>query len=410
MYRILKLSLNKESLLKLLSKGIDETLFDEGSSQRELFSVVKSFFRSYGDIPTEQEIERRVSPHQREAVKELLKVLSGVEIVGNVDAIIDEFIDERRAWLLRSGIQKASEYWEKGNYKRVIEVFRDVSARAESLGKDFAEHSIKDYRPSAKQVKRVRLGFPSIDKATNGLEEGQFMVVMGFPKSGKSTFLLNAALNAFNKGYKVLFVSIEIPRDSIQRRLLSCATEIPYSVLKSGELTPEQQAKVEQQYETWKAQKGELIVLDAPKCTPPFLALKMSERDWDLVVIDYLNLVSLERSFRDEPWLVLGDVTRELRETARKLRVPILTAVQVNREALKYAKGVPGVEFIAQSFLIVYHADIIVSLMLENPEELELCGSSLVKGEIVATRDCPHVSFTLDARFTIMSMSEVPRT
>lgn len=61
----------------------------------------------------------------------------------------------------------------------------------------------------------IPVGSPTIGKLTNDFPTGRTTVVTGFPKDGKSTWLHQMALNAVDKGYKVLLIDGEHGQENL---------------------------------------------------------------------------------------------------------------------------------------------------------------------------------------------------
>jgi len=60
-----------------------------------------------------------------------------------------------------------------------------------------------------------------IDNEIGGMDLGTMMTVMGFVGAFKTTFALNMLYNNFLLGYKIMFVTLEVPRDLLYYNLLS---------------------------------------------------------------------------------------------------------------------------------------------------------------------------------------------
>lgn len=72
-----------------------------------------------------------------------------------------------------------------------------------------------DFKPP----KRIKTGFPTIDKKTRGFIRGSFNVLCGATGIGKSSFTMQLAINAVHSGKKVLIYSGEIHNKKILQTL-----------------------------------------------------------------------------------------------------------------------------------------------------------------------------------------------
>src|ERR1019366_1009849 len=107
-----------------------------------------------------------------------------------------------------------------------------------------------------------------------------------------------------------------------------------------------------------------------------------------------------------EMWQTVGDITYEVRDIARELNVPIITAAQANRDGMKESKYKYGVENIGLSHLISAHADTLVSIRLVDRDELEVNEVVEMTASTIAVRDDKACRFTIDASFSRMLMVE----
>jgi replicative DNA helicase len=96
----------------------------------------------------------------------------------------------------------------------------------------------------------------------------------------------------------------------------------------------------------------------------------------------------------------------ELRKVAKLNHVPIVTAVQINREGLKQ-KDTYESHHIALSQFISNHADLIISLRNKDVNQTFISGISEIEAKIVKHRDGPKKKFNMRANFEIMKIEEI---
>jgi len=197
--------------------------------------------------------------------------------------------------------------------------------------------------------------------------------------TGKSVVMHNIAVNAYlngnnplrpasestKEGYNILYFSLEMPKESMERRIDSCMAGIYYNEIRDGSLSVEDKKKY---YDVLKFQSQYdkyFHIVDMAKGATPreielkFLEVSATKGKPDLVVIDYLGVMSPNETGESD-WLSLGKIAADLHEFARVYEIPTVTGSQVNRP--KEGKPSHGTDRIARSDTITHNANIIIQI------------------------------------------------
>lgn len=177
-------------------------------------------------------------------------------------------------------------------------------------------------------------GFADLDKLLGGLKRGEFIVVGARPGAGKTSFLLNAALNAARIAQaRIAFFSLEMTIQSLTERLYAMETGLNSQKFQRADiderefgLTMEAAARLD---------RLPIFLDDTPHLTIQKLrskALRLHrEVGLDAVFLDYVGLMTAGEKTENRQQEV-SLISRNLKELAKELNVPVVAAAQLNRE------------------------------------------------------------------------------
>lgn len=179
----------------------------------------------------------------------------------------------------------------------------------------------------------VPTGLRQIDELLGGLRKRRVYYVGARTHMGKTSLALTVALNAARLGAAPMIVTMEETLEDLTNRLLALELGIEVDRLAKGALN-------EGEYKRYVEAAGRIgsmnLCIDAvPSITPKTLAqhvgAQQSRSRVDLVIVDYLQLMSAGPYDRDGEYAKLLYITRTLPVVARKCNIPIWCNVQVNR-------------------------------------------------------------------------------
>ena len=181
------------------------------------------------------------------------------------------------------------------------------------------------------QIQGIPYGIPELDELTNGMHRGDLIIVAGRPSMGKSAFAGNIAESVCgNSGMSALIFTLEMSRSDYMDRILSSHGHIKYHHILSGQLMDTEWARSANSMRT--ISEWGLHIDDTPAITFPSIrskARKLKKTGLDLVVVDYLQLMLLPK--KDNRVQAIGDVTRNLKQLARELDLPVVALSQLSR-------------------------------------------------------------------------------
>jgi replicative DNA helicase len=206
-------------------------------------------------------------------------------------------------------------------------------------------------------------GFTQLDKKCAGMHPGDLFIVAGRPGMGKTSFVLNVAVNVAvprrqevaepddpyaeagieEPGYGVAFFSLEMPREQLASRLLSIEARVDVSRIRAGDLRREDWNKLTDAA----ARLGRLPIWldDTPALTLLDLRAKVRRLQAELkrggesaapaqklglVVVDYLQLMHgrKDAASREQE---ISELSRGLKQLAKEMQVPVMALSQLNR-------------------------------------------------------------------------------
>lgn len=189
----------------------------------------------------------------------------------------------------------------------------------------------------------IGTGFHALDGIIEtGFEAGQLVLVGARPGMGKTAFLLNLGRAMIGCSTTVGFLSFEMTRRQLMRRLLSAQTGIPMNRLRGGVFLAEhEETLLNEACEALKHGCAHLVVDDSSGPTTSALRSKcrtlVEKHGCQLLFVDHLGLIrppTTDRTIRSTVDVV-SHVSRELKALAVDLKVPVIAACQLNREAAK---------------------------------------------------------------------------
>lgn len=271
------------------------------------------------------------------------------------------------------------------NFDRVQKLtFNDVD-----LGLDYFDPASMDKHwdyirnPEAK----IKTLWPSLDYYTNDgfLKDGRSLyLVMAQAGLGKSVFLSNLAKHFLDQDLGVVVISLEMSEDVYGTRFDAHISNTNINKLKANETSVISSVRAYHE----KHPKSRLYLKEFPPKTitcneiETYLEnLKNAGHDFDVVVVDYLNLLKGSSSRASDNMFSEGlEVSEKLRAISYKFAKPVISAVQSNSEGMNNENI--GMEHISQSRGVAFTADFLIALY-QTAESRE---NGLIMGRILKNR------------------------
>lgn len=235
-----------------------------------------------------------------------------------------------------------------------------------------AVNGVEGRYASPDDISGLKTRFIEFDAKTNGLHNGNLIIVAGRPASGKTTFAMNIADNVSQQNITVLCFSLEMTDEELALKALSSAGRVPLSSLRSGRIQDDEWPKMTVALS--KLYDAPLFIDKSTGITAAQMhakARKVKRKNGlGLIVIDYLQLMQGTGNNRNEE---LSSITRRLKLMAKDLNVPVILLSQLNRNLEQRVNKRPLMSDLRESGSIEQDADVIVMMYRDeyyNPDTL----------------------------------------
>jgi len=230
---------------------------------------------------------------------------------------------------------------------------------------DFYEYRDKfDQNPESMFVKT---GFENLDGKLIGLVNSGLYILAARPGVGKTTFALHIADNVAERGFPVLFVSLEMSVRQITAKRIARRTGVPYNDLLMGNLNDEAYTKMAKA--SGDMAKLPVSVNRRPSATVPQIeSMARKVKGVRLVVVDYVNLIKAAERKKSR-YEEITDISNSLKQMAIRLGIPVLCLAQLNRESENEKGKRPRLYHLRDSGALEQDADAVMLLHTQERTE-----------------------------------------
>ncbi len=188
-------------------------------------------------------------------------------------------------------------------------------------------------------------GFPRWDKCLGGgLRRGTVNVIGGRPKRGKSSICLNIANNLIKQDIPVLYLDTELNKDIQTIRWTSLISNITQDLIETGQLGKDKDRVLQAlddynkkpfQHINIAGQSPGQIISIMRRWLSQYVGRDENGKTKDcLVILDYLKTMDLEDMKGYQEYQYLGDTMTKLHNFAVQYDLPVIAAVQLNRDGI----------------------------------------------------------------------------
>lgn len=252
-----------------------------------------------------------------------------------------------------SDLQRIASERSVGDFKTAKEVADEVRRKLEL-----------ESRRSNKGLTGVDTGYARLNKYTHGWQAGDLVIIAARPSVGKTAFAINLAVNAARKGDKTVAVfSCEMSAEQIMKRIISAESRVDSDRIQTGDLRPMDKERIASACENISRMKIEFDDTANPMLgdlVAKARKLKSAKPDLALIVIDYLNLITVEGHMESRVQEV-ARISMSLKELARSLEVPVIALAQLNRQ-VDQTNGEPNLSHLRESGSIEQDADQVIMM------------------------------------------------
>ena len=242
-------------------------------------------------------------------------------------------------------------------------------------------------------------GFSGFDDRFGGLTDGELVVINAKTNTGKSAVMLQMGQNAAIQGCPIGYISLEMGRVELWKRLISNQASVPFTSLRKWrKLAPDQQQlcrkALRRFHDRLKEQNSRFIINDDPGITIAQIGSEVATYGLKIVYVDYLGLIA---EGEGERWERLGQLAMGLKRLARQANIAVVVAVQKDLDSgrIRYSREIGE------------HADIVFTW--EFAPVLDVTEYTFPI-EVSKGRGIPCFSFPVHADFNYMRIVDIPVT
>jgi replicative DNA helicase len=367
--------LSKEAVNEITFLSSDDFYF---SSNGLIFDAIIDLTTSGENADIVAVAERLENRHQLEdagGMKALSVLAESTPSAANIKAYADIVYNRSLLRELLRANQASNDLVFNPEGKSAAEILDITASKIYGLTDEKVESNIKgvkeltnawlekvDYRFNHPgEISGLRTGFHDLDQKLNGLEGGDLVIVAGRPSMGKTALALNISDElTINQGKSVAFFSLEMPGDQLVQRSASGIGKVLYSNLKTGRIRDDEWPRITKA--AGSISESKLFIDDTGGLSA--MQIRSSARKiqrkhgLDAIIIDYLQLMSHPKADRQD--LRIGETTKQLKNIAKELRIPVILLSQLNRGLEQREDKRPRMSDLRDSGAIEQDADIIM--------------------------------------------------
>jgi replicative DNA helicase len=177
--------------------------------------------------------------------------------------------------------------------------------------------------------------YTDLDEMTSGFQRADLVIIAGRPSMGKTAFAMNIAENAAILDQKVVgMFSLEMSREALLLRLLCSRARVDSHKMRTGSLWRDDMTKVVRAMD--ELAHAPIFIDDTPgivlsEMRAKARRLKQSQGKLDLLIVDYLQLMSGGGRRFENRTQEVSAISRGLKGLAKELSVPVIALSQLSR-------------------------------------------------------------------------------
>lgn len=335
------------------------------ASTGDILEFVRQYYMEYKDMPTKHIIEERFSdveiPETEGPTEYFVNRLKQDFIKGHASSLFDfaqQALDggESPAGVVDKAVGK------------LVELSR-YTANSHDVNMTDYEGAIKyieaeKMRAGDEGVPGIPTGFDSIDaNYPTGLAAGNSITILGYSGKGKTFFSTLLGVRAWKSHRKVMVVSLEMPPEEYRARLYGMMAEGEFLISEIGNASVDTD-HVREWGERVLENSPDFIVVgmdDSSDMTPNKIQAKIDMYQPDIVIIDYLQLMSDNRRTEGMTPRMLN-LSREIKLMAMRNAIPIISISAVTDEENSKREAPPTLKQIAWSKGIEYDSNLAIAV------------------------------------------------
>src|SRR5437868_14790000 len=224
--------------------------------------------------------------------------------------------------------------------------------------------------------------YPDLDEMTSGLQRSDLIIIAARPSMGKTAFAMNIAENATIEDKKVVgMFSLEMSREALLLRLLCSKARVDSHKMRTGSLWRDDMDKVVRAMD--QLAQAPIFIDDTPGISLSEMRakarrLQQSQGGLDLIIVDYLQLMSGGSRRYENRTQEVSAISRGLKALAKELKVPVVALSQLSRAPeSRGGDHRPQLADLRESGSIEQDADVVAFIFREEvykPDDPDLDG------------------------------------
>lgn len=223
------------------------------------------------------------------------------------------------------------------------------------------------------QLRGIPTGFKDIDNLLAGLQSGDLVIVAARPSIGKTSLVLNIALNAaMQEHYHVGVFSLEMSKEQVVDRFLAAQSGIDSWKLRTGNLAEDDFGLLSEAMGA--LSEIPLYIDDSAFMNVMEVRTKArrlkAEKGLDLLIVDHIQLMEGAR-MRESRVQEMSEISRSLKALAKELNIPVIAVSQLSRQVEQRPRKIPQLSDLRESGSIEQDADVVMFIYREeyyNPQ------------------------------------------
>lgn len=354
----------------LLQANVDNLL----RTHNDVWSFIRNYSENNGSVPptnlvvekfrdfspvdgvgaTKHHLEELKTEYLNDSLKDIIRVAAGEVQLGEGAKALEDLITKT------------------STLKKNTSTIRDIDATDLDDAIAYYENVQKQNAMGSIGIKTGLAGFDNYLPA--GIMPGQLGVFLAYPGIGKSWMALYFAVQAWKKGKSPLIISLEMSETEVRNRVFTIMGNGVWShrKLSDGQVDIEDLKR-------WHAKdlagKPEFHIVSndsGGEVTPSVIRGKIDQYKPDLIIVDYLQLMSPNQK-SDNETVRMKNLSRELKLMAIGEEIPIVAISSATPDDVNRLDTVPTLGQTAWSRQIAYDADWVLALGRSTNSDIIEC-------------------------------------